>query len=161
MSTAKTIALAILLGLLAQWAPAQTEHQIAEMNMLSEKDWTDTLDYCSWLLDAQFWIEHANSEYAKQFFMGLNLSAADDAALRSIVGDFNKRHNQLMADNYAKIDSGEWTTETQTKLIKDLVDATNDAIKLIKSNLSADGARKVNNVVIRGPQADLFEGPMD
>jgi len=66
-----------------------------------------------------------------------------------------------MADNYAKIDSAEWTTETQTKLIKDLVDATNDAIKLIKTNLSADGARKVDNVVIRGPQADLFEGPMD
>jgi len=159
MVLAKPITFGILVGLVAQSSPAQTEQQIAEIKMLSEKDWTDTLDYCDWLLDAQFWIEPSDSEYAKQFFMGLNLSAADEAAFRSVVKDFNKRHDQLMADNYAKINRREWTTETQTKLINDLVDATNDAIKLIQTNLSADGARKVSNVVLRGPKADIFEHP--
>lgn len=84
------------------------------------------------------------------------MSAGDEAAFRSIVRDFNKRHDQLMAANYAKLDSGEWTPETQTKLIKDLVDATNDAMELLKTKLSADGARKVKNVVLRGPEPDLF-----
>ena len=152
MTLAKAVALAVLLSLFGQRAPAQTQQQIAEMNLLSEKNWTDTLDYCDWLLDAQYWTEHSDSEYAKQFFMELNLSAADESAFRSIVGDFNKRHDQLMADNYAKLDSHEWTPETQTQLIKDLVNATNDAIKLIKTNLSADGASKVDNAVLPAVQ---------
>lgn len=157
MALARRIALSTLLSLFVQRVPAQTEHQIAEINMLSEKDWTDTLDYCDWLLDAQYWIDHAGSQYAKQFFGKLNLSGADQAAFRGIVGDFNKRYAQLMANNYAKLEGPEWTPETQTQLIKHLVDATNDAIRLIKTNLSVDGARDVDTVALHGPEANLFE----
>lgn len=132
MTLARTIALSTLLGLFAQRVPAQPEHQIAEINMLSEKDWTDTLDYCDRLLDAQYWIDHADSQYAKRFFGKLNLSGADQAAVRGIVGDFNKRYAQSRANNYAKLEGPEWTPETHTQLIKDLADATNDAIRLSK-----------------------------
>jgi hypothetical protein len=142
---AKVIALAILFGVFAQWARAQTKQQLAEVHSISEKDWTETLDYCDWLLNAQFWIEHPDSEYAKQFFAELNLSAADDVAFGGIVADFNKRHDQLMADSYAKLDSSEWTPETQTKLVLDLVDTTNDAIRRIETDLSAEGASKVDS----------------
>jgi hypothetical protein len=53
-----------------------------------------------------------------------------------------------MEDSCAKLDTPDWTPEVQTKLIKDLVEATNDAIKLIKTNLSADGAKSVDSVAI-------------
>jgi hypothetical protein len=145
MATKNVIALAIFFALFASWAPAQTQQQLAEVHSISEKDWTDTLDYCGWLLNAQFWIEHPDSEYAKQFFAQLNLSAADDAAFRGIVADFHKRHDQLMADSYAKLDSSAWNPETQTELVLDLVATTNDAIRRIRTDLSADGARKVDS----------------
>jgi hypothetical protein len=154
VALASAIAVAMLLGPFTQSAPAQTQQQIAEISALSPKDWTDTLDYCEWLLNAQYWIDHSDSEYAKEVFAELNLSAADDAALRSIVADFNKRHDQLMAENYAKLASPEWTPETQAKLIQDLVDATNDAIKLMKTKLSADGASKVDDLVLRSVRHD-------
>jgi hypothetical protein len=148
LALAKAIALATLFGLCARMTPAQTQHQVDEMNLLTEKDWTDTLDFGEWLLNAQFWFEHPDSQYAKQFFADLHLSAADEAAFRTIVRDFNKRHDQLMEDSCAKLDAPDWTPEVQTKLIKDLVDATNDAIKLIKTNLSADGAKSVDSVAL-------------
>ena len=149
MDLAKAIALAMLLGLIAQSSRAQTQQQMDEINTLSQKDWTDTLDYCEWLLNAQYWFEHSESEYAKQVFGELNLGAADDTALRSIVGDFNEGHDQLMAAYYAKLDSPDWTPETQVKLIRELVSATNHARELIKTKLSPDGAAKVDSVVLR------------
>lgn len=146
---ALTIALAIFLGLSAHSLPAQTAQQLAEMNVLSEKDWTDTLDYQDWLLNVQYWAEHPDSEYAKQFFADLNLSATDQDALRSIVSDFNKRHAQLMSEYYAKLDSPDWTSETQVKLVQALVHATKDAIQRIQTGLSADGVSRVDAVVLR------------
>lgn len=146
---AMTIALAIFLGLSAHSLRAQTTQQIAEMNALSEKDWTDTLDYQDWLLNAQYWTEHSDSEYAKQFFAELNLSATDQDALRSIVSDFNKQHAQLMSDYYAKLDNPDWNSETQVKLIQALVHATKDAIQRIQTGLSADGVSRVDAAVLR------------
>jgi hypothetical protein len=143
ISPVKMIAFAIFFCVFAPRVLGQTEQQLAEIKSISDQDWTTTLDFSGWLLDAQFWIDHPDSEYAKQFFAQLNLSAADDAAFRAIVADFNKRHDQLMADNYAKLDRNEWTPETETKLLKDLLDATNDALQRIKTNLTADGANKV------------------
>lgn len=143
-SLIKVILLATLFILCARTTPAQTEHQLAEMNQLTEQDWTDTLDYGEWLLNAQFWFDHSDSQYAKDFFADLHLSAGDDAKFRTIVRDFTKRHDQLLADSYAQLDTADWTPEAQTKLTKDLVDATHDAIQLIKSNLTADGARSVD-----------------
>jgi hypothetical protein len=148
MTIAKTIALVSLFGLLALRAPAQTPQQLAEAKSISEKDWTDTLDYCGWLLDAQFWIDHADSEYAKQFFAELNLSATDEAAFRTIVVDFNKRHDLLMAEEYVKLTRAEWTPETQTKLTKDLIDATNDTIERIKTDLSPEGMKNIQNAFL-------------
>ena len=143
---AKIMALAILFCLFAHPAQAQTPQQLAEINSIGENDWIYTLDYCGWLLDARFWIDHPDSEYAKPFFADLNLSAADDAAFRTIVADFNTRDEQLMADHYAKLESNEWTPEAQSKLIHDLIDATNDAIHRIKTNLSPDGTQKFDSV---------------
>jgi hypothetical protein len=148
LALAKAIALATLFGLGVRMTPAQTQHQVDEMHLLTDKDWTDSLDFGEWLLNAQFWFEHPDSLYAKQFFADFHLSAADEAAFRTIVRDFNKRHDQLMEESCAKLDTPDWTPEVQTKLIKDLVDATNDAIKLIKTNLSADGAESVESVAI-------------
>jgi hypothetical protein len=148
LTIAKAIALATLFALSPRTTPAQTQHQIYEMNLLTENDWTETLNYGGWLLNAQFWFEHSDSTYAKQFCAGLQLSAADDAAFRTIVRDFNKRHDQLMEESYSKLDGPDWTPEEQTRLVKDLVDATNDAIKLIKTNLSADGARTVDSAAL-------------
>ena len=148
MTLAKTIALALLLGLFAQRAQAQTPQQLAETNSISEKDWTDTLDYGGWLLDAQFWFDHPDSEYAKEFLADLNLNASDDAAFRTIVADFNKRHDQLLADDYAKLNRDEWTPEAETKVTKDLIDATNEAVERIKANLSADGVTNVRNAFL-------------
>jgi hypothetical protein len=141
-------ALAILLVLYAPIAPAQTEQQLAEIHELTETDWTNTLDYGQWLLNAQFWFDHSDSQFAKDFFAGLNLSPADDSAFRSIVRDFTMRHDQLMADSYAKLDTPAWTPEDQTKLTKDLVNAANDAIQGLKSNLTPDGANNVNAVAL-------------
>jgi hypothetical protein len=62
------------------------------MNMLSKQDWT-----------VQHWIEQFVS-IRQAVFVELNLSAADESALRSIAADFNKRHDQLML-NDAKLDS--------------------------------------------------------
>ena len=145
---AKTIALGILFALFPQLLPAQTPQQFAETNSISEKDWTDTLDYCGWLLDAQFWFDHPDSESAKQFVAELNLSTADESAFRVIVADFNKRHDQLVADHFAKLDRDEWTPETETKLIKDLLDATNGAVERIKASLTADGVKNVQNAFL-------------
>lgn len=157
IAVTKTIALAILFGVFVQRAPAQTQQQIDEINRISEQDWTDTLDYGGWLVDAQFWIDHPDSEFSKEFFAQLNLSSIDDAAFRGIVADFNKRHDQLMADDYAKLNSNEWTPDTETKLIQDIVDATNDAIQRLKTNLSAEGVRKVDSVAF-GPEPGLNTG---
>lgn len=148
MTLATTIALGILFTLFAQTLAAQTQQQLAEANSISEKDWTDTLGYYGWLVDARFWFDHPDSASAKQFFAELNLSAADDAAFRTIVADFNKRHDQLMADDYAKLTGNEWTPETETKLTKDLIDATNEAIERLKTNLSADGVKNVHNAFL-------------
>ena len=153
MALARAIAIGVLCGLLSQFAPAQTVQRLAEIHRLSEREWTDSLDYCEWLLNAQYWIEHPEPEYAKQFLSGMKLSRADDTALRSIVADFNKRHDQLMADQYAKIDRGEWTTDDETKLVEDRVAATNDAIKLIQTKLSAEGANEVDDLVLRSRDA--------
>ena len=151
IASAKAISLAILFCLFAQRAPTQTQQQVAEINSISEDDWVYTLDYSGWLLDAQFWIDHPDSESAKQFFAELNLSLADDAAFRTIVANFNKRHDQLMSDNYAKLNANEWTPEIETKLLRDLLDATNDALQRFKTNLSPEGAQKFDNVFHRTP----------
>lgn len=148
---AKLIALAVLFGLSVRPTTAQTERQRADMNLLTETDWTDTLNYGAWLLNAQFWFEHSDSQYAKAFFTGLNLSATDDAAFRTILRDFNKRHDQLLAQSYAKLDDPGWTPEDQTKLTTDLIDATNHAIKSIKTNLSADGAKSIATAALGNP----------
>lgn len=151
----KAIAVAVLLGLFAENAPPQTEPH-APGKTVSEKD-LDTLDYCLWFLRAQYWIDHPDAAYGKEFSKQLNLSPADEAAFRSIVGDFNKRHEQLLAEHYRKIKNREWTPETETKLIGDLVAATNDTIALIKTNLSAAGAMKVDNLMLHGGQGSVFE----
>ena len=151
MTFAKIMALAIPFCLFAHPAQAQTPQQLAEINSISESDWIYTLDYCDWLLNAQFWIDHPDSEYRKQFFAELNLSPADDAVFRTIVADFGKRHEQLIADHYAKLKNNEWTPEAETKLIHDLIDSTNDAIQRIKTNLSPDGAQKFDSVFHRTP----------
>ena len=153
----KGMALIILFGLLAQNAPSQTEHQNPQSNTISEKDLTDTLDYCHWFLDVQYAIDHPNSNYAKELFTQLNLGPADEAAFRTIMGDFNKRHDELMANHYAKIKIGDWTPETETQLIRDLIDGTKDAINAIRAHLSPGGARKVDNFVVRGATGTVFE----
>ena len=114
-------------------------------------------DYCLWFLRAQYWIDHPDAAYGKEFSKQLNLNPADEAAFRSIVGDFNKRYEQLLAEHYRKIKNREWTPETETKLIGDLVAATNDTIALIKTNLSAAGAMKVDNLMLHGGQGSVFE----
>jgi hypothetical protein len=151
----KAIAVAILLGLFAENAPPQTEPHTPS-KMVSEKD-LDTLDYCLWFLRAQYWIDHPDTAYGKEFSKQLNLNPADEAAFRSIVGDFNKRHEQLLAEHYRKIKNREWTPETETQLIGDLVAATNDTIARIKTNLSAAGAMKVDNLMLHGGQGSVFE----
>ena len=62
LALAKAIALATLFGLCTRMTPAQTQHQVEEMNLLTEKDWTDILDFGEWLLNAQFWFEHPDSQ---------------------------------------------------------------------------------------------------
>jgi hypothetical protein len=148
----RTLALSILFAsffaLCAQITPAQTQTQLDEMNRLSEKDWTDALDYGEWLLNAQFWFEHSDSVYAKQFFAGVHLSDADDAAFRAVVGDYVKRHDELMQESYAKVETREWTTEDQVKLTEALAGAANDAIQQIHSKLTADGAKAVDAAAV-------------
>jgi hypothetical protein len=143
ISLPNVIALAALFALYPGIARAQTDRQLAQVHQLTESDWTDTLDYGEWLLNAQYWFDHSDSPYAKEFFASLNLSPADDAAFRTIVRDFTKRHDQLLADSYAQLDTPDWTPEAQTKLTKDLVDTTHDAIQRINSNLTAGGAKSV------------------
>lgn len=144
LSLAKGMALATLFILSPRTAPAQTDQQLAEVHQLTETDWTDTLDYGEWLLNAQFWFDHSDSQFATDFFADLDLSPADQAAFHTIVHDYNQRHNDLMAASYAKVDAPDWTPETETKLVEDLVDAGHDAMQRIKSNLSPHGAQKVN-----------------
>lgn len=148
MSPAKVLAFAIFFCVFAPLIPAQTPQQVAQAKSISELDWTDTLDYFGWLLDTEFWIDHPQSEYAKQFFAELNLSAADDTAFRTIVADFGKRHEQLMAEHYAKLNRNDWTPEAETKLIHDLIDATNQAIQRIRTDMSPDGVTHVRNAFI-------------
>jgi hypothetical protein len=144
LTIAKSILVGTVLSLCAQITPAQSQAQLDDMNQLSEKDWTDTLDYGEWLLNAQYWFDHSDSVSAKQFFAGVHLSDADDSAFRTIVRDYNKRHDQLMQESYAKVETRDWTTVDQVKLTKALVDAANDAIKQIHANLTEDGAKAVD-----------------
>jgi hypothetical protein len=156
----KTFVLALLLALSPHLLPAQTPEQLADMNLLADKDWTDTLDYGEWLLNAQFWIEHPDSEFARQFFAGLNLSPADDAAFRKIVADYTKQHDQLMAADYPKVDSPDWSVASETKLLTDLRDLANNSIQLLHSNLTPDGARQVDTAVLgTAPHTSLSEAP--
>jgi hypothetical protein len=140
---AKALALAALFTLTPRFTPAQTEQQLAEVHQLTEADWSDTLNYGEWLLNAQFWLDHSDSSYAKEFFAGLDLTPTDQSAFRTIVTNFNQRHNDLMAASYAKLATPAWTPEAQTELIKDLVDATHDAMQQIKSDLTPSAAQKV------------------
>lgn len=148
ISLASALALVTLFALSARSAPAQTDRQLAEVHQLTDNDWTDTLDYGEWLLNAQFWFDHSDSPYAKDFFAGLDLSPDDQGAFGTIVRDYNQRHQALMAASYAKLDSPDWTPETETQLIKDLVDATHSAIQQIDSNLTPDAAKKVNAAAV-------------
>jgi hypothetical protein len=151
LTIAKSVLLGTVLSLCAQITPAQSQaQQLEEMNQLSEKDWTDSLDYGEWLLNAQYWFDHSDSPYAKQFLAGVHLSDADNSAFRTAVSDYNKRHDQLMQESYAKVETREWTTEDQVKLTKALVDAANDAIKQIHANLTDDGAKAVGNSAVSG-----------
>jgi hypothetical protein len=153
----KTITLAILLGLFAQFAPARMTAQNTQASAPSEKDLTDTLDYSLWLLRVQYGIDHASSGYAEEVFKKLKLSPDDETALRAIVAEFAKRHDQLMAEHYAKIDSNEWTPDAETQLVNNLVAVANDAIQQIHTKLTADGAKRVDNVVLRNDQDSVFE----
>jgi hypothetical protein len=153
----KALTLAILLALFARHAPAKMLAQDAQIGAPSEEDLTDTLDYSLWLLRLQYGIDHARSGYAEEEFKELRLSPADETALRAIVADFTKQHDKLMAQHYAKIDNNQWTPEAETQLIKNLVAATNDTIQQIHAKLTADGAKRIDNVVLRNDEDSVFE----
>jgi len=140
----KALALVAFFTFSPRFTPAQSEHQLAEVHELTETDWSDTLNCGEWLLNAQFWLDHFDSPYAKEFFAGLDLTPTDQSTFRTIVTNFNQRHNNLMAASYAKLATPAWTPEVQTQLIKDLVDATHDAMQQIKSNLTPSAAQRVD-----------------
>jgi hypothetical protein len=153
----KAFALGILLALFAQGGAAQTSTQAAQTSAPSEKDLTDTLDYSLWLLRLQYWIGHPGSGEGEEIFKKLNLSPADAAALRTVAAEYNERHEQLMAEHYGKIDNNQWTPETETQLIENLILVTKDAIRRIQSDLTEDGAKRVDNLVLRNDQDSVFE----
>lgn len=153
----KAIALGIFLVFLAQSAVAQTSPPLPQTGAPSEKDLTDTLDYSLWLLRLEYWIAHTGSGNGEEIFKKLNLSPADATALRTIAAEFNERHDQLMAEHYEKIDKNEWTPETETQLIENLVMVTNEAIQGIHTNLTAVGAKRVDNLVLRNDENSVFE----
>jgi hypothetical protein len=153
----KAIALGILLAFFAQIAAAQVLSEDAQTSAPSEKDLSDTLDYSLWLVRLQYWIGHPSSGEGEEIFKKLNLSPADATALRTIAAEFNERHDQLMAEHYAKIDKNEWTPETETRLIENLVMVTNDAIKRIHTSLTEGGAKRVDTLVLSNDQDSVFE----
>jgi hypothetical protein len=153
----KAIAIGILLAFFAQNGVAQASPPAAQDSAPSEKDLTDTLDYSLWLLRLQYWIGHSGSKEGGEIFKKLNLSPADETALRTIAAEFHERHDQLLAEHYAKIDKNEWTPETETQLVENLIMVTNEAIKGIHGKLTEDGAKRVDNLVLRNDQDSVFE----